>query len=131
VTRSLRPTPAGGDFPGPDDGLLQADSITISAMVTPALVRTHRHRVEIIMGPRKTRSSNVQDMVLPFSWRRAPPGIAPEEDRDVVTEVVTTVFGRSLVLYRSKTQRRTCDLWFGRLSWLRQDRGLCLSVCCI
>jgi len=33
-------------------------------------------------------------------------------------------------VYRSRTRRRARELWFGRLSELRQDRGLCLSVCC-
>jgi hypothetical protein len=37
---------------------------------------------------------------------------------------------QGLRLYRSKTLRKACDLWFGRLSELRQDRGSCLSVCC-
>ena len=30
-----------------------------------------------------------------------------------------------------RTLRRACDLWFGRLSELRKDHGLCLSFCCI
>jgi site-specific recombinase XerD len=34
-------------------------------------------------------------------------------------------------VYCSRTLCRACDLWFGRLRGLRQDRGLCLSVCCI
>ena len=34
-------------------------------------------------------------------------------------------------LYRFRTCRRSCDLRFGRMSRLRQDRGLCLSACSI
>ena len=30
-------------------------------------------------------------------------------------------------VYRFKNRRRYCDLRFGRMSWLRQDRGLCLA----
>jgi len=30
-------------------------------------------------------------------------------------------------LYRVRTRRRGCDLRFGQMSRLRQDRGLCLS----
>jgi hypothetical protein len=33
-------------------------------------------------------------------------------------------------LYRSRTRCRLCELQFGRLCELRQDRGSCLSVCC-
>src|ERR1039457_838708 len=32
-------------------------------------------------------------------------------------------------LYRFRTRRRCCDLRFGRMSWLRQDRGSWLFVC--
>ena len=32
-------------------------------------------------------------------------------------------------LYRFRTRRRYCDLRFGRMSWLRQDRGLCPFAC--
>ena len=32
-------------------------------------------------------------------------------------------------LYRFRTRRRCCDLRFGRMSRLRQDRGLCLFAC--
>jgi hypothetical protein len=34
-------------------------------------------------------------------------------------------------LYRSRTLRMICELRFGRVGGLRQDRGSCLSVCCI
>jgi len=33
-------------------------------------------------------------------------------------------------LYRFRTRRRCCDLRFGRMSWLRQDRGSWPFVCC-
>jgi len=32
-------------------------------------------------------------------------------------------------LYRFRTYRRRCSLWFGRMNWLRQDRGLCPFAC--
>ncbi len=32
-------------------------------------------------------------------------------------------------LYRFRTRRRGCDLWFGRIVMLGQDGGLCLFVC--
>ena len=32
-------------------------------------------------------------------------------------------------VYRFKNRRRYCDLRFGRMSWLRQDRGLCPFAC--
>jgi hypothetical protein len=32
-------------------------------------------------------------------------------------------------LYRFRTRRRCCDLRFGRMGWLRQDRGSWLFVC--
>ena len=32
-------------------------------------------------------------------------------------------------LYRFRTRRRCCDLRFGRMSRLRQDRGLCPFAC--
>ena len=32
-------------------------------------------------------------------------------------------------LYRFRTRRKYCDLRFGRMSWLRQDRGLCPFDC--
>jgi hypothetical protein len=34
-------------------------------------------------------------------------------------------------VYRSRTLRMACELRFGRVGGLRQDRGSCLSVCCI
>jgi hypothetical protein len=34
-----------------------------------------------------------------------------------------------LDLYRFRTRRRCCDLRIGRMSWLRQDRGLCPFDC--
>jgi hypothetical protein len=39
-----------------------------------------------------------------------------------LTQAVATV-------YRFRTRRRCCDLRFGRMSWLRQDRGSWLFVC--
>jgi len=36
---------------------------------------------------------------------------------------------RDAGLYRFRTRRRCCDLLFGRMSGLRQDRGLCLFAC--
>ena len=36
-----------------------------------------------------------------------------------------------LSLYCSRTLRMACELRFGGVDGLRQDRGLCLSVCCI
>ena len=38
---------------------------------------------------------------------------------------------RGAALYRFKTRRRDPELRFGLASRLRQDRGSCLSVCCI
>jgi len=32
-------------------------------------------------------------------------------------------------LYRFRTRGRCCDLRFGRMNWLRQDRGSWLFVC--
>jgi hypothetical protein len=32
-------------------------------------------------------------------------------------------------VYRFRTRRRYCDLRFGRMNRLRQDRGLCLFAC--
>ncbi len=32
-------------------------------------------------------------------------------------------------VYRFRTRRRRCDLRFGQMGWVRQDRGLCLFVC--
>ena len=32
-------------------------------------------------------------------------------------------------VYRFRTRRKYCDLRFGRMSWLRQDRGLCPFAC--
>ena len=32
-------------------------------------------------------------------------------------------------LYRFRTHRRCCSLRFGRMNWLRQDRGLCPFAC--
>ncbi len=32
-------------------------------------------------------------------------------------------------LYRFRTHRRRCSLRFGRMNWLRQDRGLCPFAC--
>ena len=34
-----------------------------------------------------------------------------------------------LILYRFRTRRRCCGLRFGRMNWLRQDRGLCPFAC--
>jgi hypothetical protein len=34
-------------------------------------------------------------------------------------------------LYRFRTRRRDCDLQFGRMTMLGQDRGLCLFASCI
>jgi hypothetical protein len=34
-------------------------------------------------------------------------------------------------LYRFRTRRRRCDLRFGRMAWLHQDRGSWLFVCSI
>ena len=38
---------------------------------------------------------------------------------------------RGLDLYRFRTRCRLCELRFGRVGGLGQDRGSCLSVCCI
>jgi hypothetical protein len=32
-------------------------------------------------------------------------------------------------VYRFRTRLRYCDLLFGRMGWLRQDRGLCPFAC--
>ncbi len=32
-------------------------------------------------------------------------------------------------VYRFRTRIRYCDLLFGRMGWLRQDRGLCPFAC--
>jgi hypothetical protein len=37
------------------------------------------------------------------------------------------VIGIASTLYCARTRRRGCDLRFGQMSRLRQDRGLCLS----
>jgi hypothetical protein len=35
----------------------------------------------------------------------------------------------AVTLYRVRTRHGCCDLRFGRMGWLRQDRGLCLFAC--
>jgi hypothetical protein len=35
----------------------------------------------------------------------------------------------AVLVYRSRTRRRYCDLRFGWMSWLRQDQGSWLFVC--
>ena len=39
------------------------------------------------------------------------------------------VLRRQVTLYRFRTRHGCCDLRFGRMGWLRQDRGLCLFAC--
>ena len=53
----------------------------------------------------------------PCSW--SPPGTTPK----------SAPLRSRLTLYRFRTRRRCCDLRFGRMSWLRQDRGLCPFDC--
>jgi hypothetical protein len=48
-----------------------------------------------------------------------PPAVAATVDRR----------GRGQPLHRFKTRCRCCDLRFGRMSRLRQDRGLCPFGC--
>jgi hypothetical protein len=45
--------------------------------------------------------------------------------------LVVIEHGTRRALYRFRTRHRSCDLRFGQLAMLGQDRGLCLFAFCI
>ena len=55
---------------------------------------------------------------------------AASEFEDIIP-YVPKVLEKIASLYCTRTLRMACELRFGGVGGLRQDRGLCLSVCCI
>jgi DNA-binding transcriptional regulator LsrR (DeoR family) len=63
-------------------------------------------------------------------WRLVAEGCALEvlaEQLGVSERSAKRMIAALRTLYRVRTRRRGCDLRFGQMSRLRQDRGLCLS----
>ena len=46
----------------------------------------------------------------------------------LLTSMLSQQVAEVYSLYRSRTRHRYCDLWFGWMSWLRQDRDSWLFV---
>jgi hypothetical protein len=62
---------------------------------------------------------------------RAAPAGKSAVSRRFVTATETALADLISRLYRFRTRRSGCDLQFGRMTMLGQDRGLCLFASCI
>ena len=67
---------------------------------------------ERFLAGEPVKSGQVRDTILASWWRSRRWNVAAD-------------------LYRFKTRRRVCDLRFGLMSWLGQDRGSCPFASCI
>ena len=85
---------------------------------------------------RSNTSTDVEILALPHEvavLRRQVPRPKPDWADRAVIAALARLLGQQVAhpagVYRFRTRRRYCDLRFGRMNRLRQDRGLCLFAC--
>jgi hypothetical protein len=91
-----------------------------------------RHQVTVLerqLGTTRPRFSSADRAFLAALLRRLPRDVLGRFRLLVRPDTVLRWQRDLLALYRSITRRWRCDLRIGRMSRLRQDRGLCPFAC--
>src|SRR5271166_4483887 len=78
---------------------------------------------DFLVGLDRVRADQAGQLVTPV------PGLATSTATGIARRFTAGHWRGAEAVYRFRTRRRYCDLRLGRMSWLRQDRGLCPFDC--